>query len=111
MALAIEDTLIDAGYEVVGVVTSGEAAIDAAKELQPELVMMDIRLAGEMTGIDAALELRRYGFSSVFASAHTDEATKEAGGKARPAGWLVKPFLQAELVSVVQAALGKIRSN
>jgi two-component system, response regulator PdtaR len=111
VALTIEDALVDAGHEVVGVVTSGEAAIDAANTLQPELVLMDIRLAGEMTGIDAALELRRRGFPSIFASAHSDEAMKEAGGKAKPAGWLVKPFSHAELVTAVKAALVRIRSN
>jgi two-component system, response regulator PdtaR len=111
VALTIEDALVDAGHEVVGVVASGEEALDAANELQPELVLMDIRLKGEMTGIDAALELRRRGVPSIFASAHSDETTKEAGGKAQPAGWLVKPFSHAELVAAVRAALARIRSN
>lgn len=111
VALTIETALTDAGHEVIGVFASGEAAIEAAEDLRPELVMMDIRLAGEMTGIDAALVLRQRGIPCIFASAHSDAATRDAGGRAQPAGWLVKPFLQADLISAVEAALVRIRSN
>lgn len=111
VALTIEHALVDAGYEVVEVVTSGKAAIDAAVKHRPDLVLMDIRLAGELTGIEAAVDLRQRGFRSIFASAHSDEATKRAGEKAQPLGWLVKPFSHTELVSAVQVALASISSS
>lgn len=111
VGLTIENALVDAGYEVVEVVTTGEAAIASAVKLRPDLVLMDIRLAGEMNGIETALDLRRRGFPSIFASAHSDEATKQAGANAKPAGWLVKPFSDAELISAVRSALTSINSN
>jgi len=46
------------GYEVVGVATSGEAAVDQARQLEPDLVLMDVRLEGEIDGFEAARRIR-----------------------------------------------------
>src|SRR5579863_5321649 len=54
VALDIAGTLSELGYSVVGSVSSGEAAIDQAVQLRPDLVLMDIRLQGEIDGIQAA---------------------------------------------------------
>ena len=107
VALTIEDALVDAGYDVVGVEASAEAAILRALEAGPDLILMDIRLAGKMDGIDAALELRRHGLRVLFASAHSDDATRERGEEARPLGWLTKPFSGSELVASVRRALDR----
>jgi DNA-binding response OmpR family regulator len=107
VALTIEDALADAGYEVLGVEASGEAAILHALEARPDLVLMDIRLAGKLDGIDAALELKRHGLRVLFASAHSDDATRARGEEARPLGWLTKPFSGQELVAAVCCALDK----
>lgn len=105
VALTIENALTDAGYRVLAVVDSGEAALESVAEARPDLVLMDIRLAGDLNGIDTAVALRRQGIVSLFASAHFDEGIKARGAAARPAGWLVKPFSDAEVVDVVRLAL------
>jgi hypothetical protein len=73
VAIQMEQTLSDAGFEVAGVVASAEAAIDAAAAQRVALVIMDIRLAGRRDGVDAAIELfGRHGIRSIFATAHMD---------------------------------------
>jgi CheY-like chemotaxis protein len=111
VGLLIEEALTDAGYDVLAVVTTGEEAVQKGSEWRPDLVLMDIRLAGEMSGVAAAVELRQRGISSVFASAHTDHGTRSAGEGAGPAGWLTKPFTSSEVVSTVAAALSKLRDQ
>jgi DNA-binding response OmpR family regulator len=105
VGLANEQALMDAGYTVVGVVATGEEAIAMAARSRPDLVLMDIRLAGEMDGIDAAIALRGQGIPTLFASAHSDRHTRQRGEQAKPTGWLVKPFSDAELVAAVRAGL------
>jgi DNA-binding response OmpR family regulator len=107
VGLTIENALIDAGYQILGVVASGEEALELARAESPHLVLMDIRLAGEMDGIEAAIALRARGITCLMASAHSDEAMKRRAAGAQPAGWLVKPFSNAELVATVKAALQK----
>jgi two-component system, response regulator PdtaR len=108
ISLSIEDTVKEAGYEVVDVVASAEEAVAAALAHQPDLVLMDIRLVGPRDGIDAALEIyRRLGTRSVFVSAHVDGHTRERASAAAPAGWLSKPFAPAELLQAIRQALAQ----
>ena len=109
LGLTTEIALSEAGYEVIGVVASGEEALDMAETTPPDLVLMDIRLAADLDGIDAAIELRRRGVTSIFATGHADESMKIRGESADPAGWLAKPFSHTELLTAVQGALRKAR--
>ena len=111
VGMTIEGALLDAGHEVLAVVPTGEEAVTESTRLSPDLVLMDIRLAGEMTGIEAAVALRTEGITSLFASAHSDAATRSAGEEARPAGWLTKPFSNSQLISAVAAALSQARGH
>jgi CheY-like chemotaxis protein len=64
------------GYAVVGVVPSGEEAIEKAGELKPDLVLMDIQLIGSLDGIEAARQIRaRYGIPIIYLTAYADERT------------------------------------
>jgi CheY-like chemotaxis protein len=108
VALMIEETMVSAGHEVLGVFASGEAAIAAAADLKPDLALLDIRLAGEMSGIEAAVALKELGIPCIFASANSDEMMRRSAERAAPLGWVTKPFAQAELVSVVSAALNQM---
>lgn len=86
--------LESAGYQVVGMVTSGEEAIKKAEELPVELVLMDIHLKGEMDGIDAAEEIReRFGIPVIFLTAYSDENTVQRAKITEPSGYIIKePF-------------------
>jgi CheY-like chemotaxis protein len=111
VALVSEDALSAAGFVVVGIAATAEEAIAAAGSEQPDVVLMDIRLAGQRDGIDAAAEIfERYGIPSVFATAQADAGTRARGeNAASPLGWLLKPFAPDEVVAVVGAAIAATR--
>jgi CheY-like chemotaxis protein len=111
VALSNEWALTDAGFEVVATVASGEEALVAAKQAQPDLVLMDIRLGGQMDGIDAALALRSQGISCIFASANSDPGTVARSEAAQPLGWIRKPFTDVALVAAVRRAMGQLRGT
>jgi len=106
VGMEIEDGLAGAGYAVVAVARSAEEAVMLAERERPRLVIMDIRLAGERDGIDAAIEIeRRLGIRSLFASAHGDSEIRARGESARPLGWIGKPYRVSALVAAVGDAL------
>lgn len=105
VALSVETALLDAGYEVIGVVDSGEEALQSVADAAPDLVLMDIRLAGELDGIDTAVALHGMNIASLFASAHCDDAIRARAAAADPRGWLVKPFTDAQMLAAVRQAL------
>ena len=105
IAADIENTLRKLGYVVVGNVASGEDAIGKADEARPELVLMDVRLRGEMDGIRAAEVIRdRFSLPVVYLTAYADEETILRAKKTTPFGYLVKPFNERELRATIEIA-------
>jgi two-component system, response regulator PdtaR len=106
VATEIEAALVDAGFDIVGVVASAEEAVELAASERPALVVMDIRLAGKRDGVDAALELfSKHAIRCVFATAHSDSDTRTRAERAAPLGWLQKPYSMTSLVDTVRNAL------
>ena len=106
IAMQTETALIDAGFDVVGTAASAEEAISLARERCPSLVVMDIRLAGERDGIDAAGQLfRELNIRCIFATAHDDAKTRERAKPFAPFGWLPKPYTARSLVTLVTEAV------
>ena len=100
------------GHMVVAVVDSGEAAIVQADKFRPDLVLMDIKLAGEIDGIAAAEEIfTRFQTPMVYLSAYGDEQTMRRANATRACGYLKKPFTGAELQDMVEMALLKYSST
>jgi PAS domain S-box-containing protein len=105
-ATDIEDILKQIGHQVAAVVASGEAAIAQAEAERPDLVLMDIRIKGEVDGIAAARKIReRFDIPSIFLTAHADDATLERAKLAEPLGYIVKPFHETELQAAIQMAM------
>ena len=105
IAADIENTLRKLGYVVVGNVASGEDAISKADQVRPELVLMDVRLRGEMDGIHAAEIIRdRFNVPVVYLTAYADEETILRAKKTTPFGYLVKPFNERELRATIEIA-------
>ena len=108
IAMELQRKLNNLGYTVTGVVGSGEAAVETAGIAQPDLVLMDIKLAGKMDGIEAATIIHdRYHIPVVYLTAHTDEKTLQRAKLAQPFGYLVKPFSEIELRTTIEVSLYK----
>ncbi len=99
-------------YQVTAVVSSGAEAIREAEENPPDLVLMDIRIKGEMDGAETARILReRFDIPVVYLTAHADRETLEHAKQSRPLGYIVKPFHESELHASVEIALSKHRHD
>ena len=111
-ATDIEEALIALGYEVPCAVDSGREAIRQAGKIKPDLILMDIRLKGDIDGIDAAIEIRqRFGVPVVYLTAHADDQTLDRAKRAEPLGYIVKPFQDQELRATIEMALHKRRQD
>jgi two-component system, response regulator PdtaR len=112
IASQIETTLVDAGFEIIGVTGSGEEALELAKARVPTLAIVDIRLAGDRNGVETAIELfRLHGVRCIFASAYSDQEARRRAKPAAPLGWLEKPYTMASLSAIVRAASSELRGK
>ncbi len=108
VAFDIECTLKALGYEVCGVVASGEEAIASAAIHSPDLVLMDIMLKGSMDGIQTAEEIhKRFNIPVVYLTAYGDILTVGRAKETEPFGYIVKPFEEKELNTAVAIALAR----
>jgi len=108
VARDIQNMLQSLGYEVTGVVASGEQAIQKAAASVPDLVLMDIVLKGDIDGIAAAETLwEEYGIPVIYLTAYADDTTFERAKLTKPFGYLLKPFEERELQTTIEMALYK----
>jgi PAS domain S-box-containing protein len=108
IAADLENTLEKLGYDVVGYAGSGEEAVALTRAVRPDLVLMDIRLRGQMDGIQAASEIREHvDVPIVYLTAYADEETILRAKLTAPFGYVVKPFNQRELRAAIEIALYK----
>jgi PAS domain S-box-containing protein len=112
IARELEARLNGFGYEVAGIASSGRQAIALTAQTEPNLVLMDIVLKGDMDGIEAADGIRqRWPIPIIFMTAHTDEATLRRAKVTEPFGYVVKPFTERELRINIAMALYKDETN
>jgi two-component system cell cycle sensor histidine kinase/response regulator CckA len=112
VAQSIEIHLKSLGYEVPAIVTTGQEAIHQAGEIRPNLVLMDIKLPGEMDGVEAAAEIRsNYDIPVIYLTAYADEKTLARAKITGPFGYILKPFGGKELHSTIEMALYKHRAE
>jgi len=108
VAKDIENSLKKLGYSISGSVPSGEKAIKSVKELKPDLVLMDILLKGDMDGIQAAKTINEsHNVPVIFLTANADEKTISEAKIAEPYGYIVKPFREKELQTIIEMAIYK----
>lgn len=110
VARSLSATLADCGYEVVGISDSGEDAIVMAENTGPDIILMDIRLRGEMKGFEAArIIYDRFKIPVVFLTAHSDPATVKEVMSSRAFGCILKPYQDRELHVSLEMALQRHR--
>jgi two-component system, response regulator PdtaR len=103
IASEIEVALAEAGFDVAGVASSADEAIELAASKRPALAVMDVRLSGPRDGIYAALELfERHGIRCIFATAHHNSEARMRAQPANPLGWIAKPYPMSSLVTIVR---------
>jgi two-component system, response regulator PdtaR len=104
LALELEETLEQAGFQVVGVTPTCGTALEWAERQMPDL--MDIALAGRRDGIEAAIILRRdWGIPSLFLTGNRAGGLEGRCAESNPAGFLTKPVVKGALVRAVSSAL------
>jgi diguanylate cyclase (GGDEF)-like protein/PAS domain S-box-containing protein len=108
IALDLQRRLERFGFSVVGMAASGAEAVDLAKDREPDIILMDIRLEGEMDGIEASKRIRaQFAIPVIFLTAYTDEKTLERAKEVEPFGYILKPFKERELYTTIDIALYK----
>ncbi len=108
VAMDIQRRLEKLGYSVVGNEVRGEDAIETAQEERPDLILMDIKLKGDMDGITAASAIRgALSIPVVFLTAYSDRPSLERAKITEPFGYVLKPFEERELSIAVEMALYK----
>ena len=105
--LDIVETLEEAGYEVVGQASTGEDAITLAEELEPDLIVADVKMPGMdgITAVDTILDKRRCAvvMLTAFSQSELVERARDAGAMA----YVVKPFTPADLIPAVEIAVSR----
>jgi PAS domain S-box-containing protein len=108
VAWDIKETLNKLGHQTIDLVGSGEEAIRSARHHDPDLVLMDIRLNGQIDGIIAGHEIyHQLDIPVVYLSAHADEVTLKRATRTNPFGYIIKPFQAQSLQSTIQIALNR----
>ena len=116
--LIIEDEIINVlnmqrilekkGYEICGIGITAEEAIEMAEKLNPDLILMDIVLAGDMDGIFAVEEIKKkYDIPIVYCTANTDNKTFARAKETDPHGYIIKPLSKNDLLFAIKIALYK----
>ncbi len=104
----IQHSLKKLGYNVVGASATAERAIDMAKSENPDIVLMDIMLKGDMNGIEAAEEIRKScAIPVIFLTAYADESTLSKAKITEPYGYILKPFKEIDLHTTIEMAIYK----
>ncbi len=111
-AEAIKKLLQNLGYVVTAIVATGPDAIEAVEADEPDLILMDIMLRGEMDGIEAALHIRkRFDMPLIYLTAYADGQVLERAKITGPYGYIVKPVFERDLHSNIEMALYKSRMD
>lgn len=104
----IQQSLKKIGYNIVGAASTGQKAIELAETENPDIVLMDIMLKGEMNGVEAAdIIKKKKGIPIIFLTAYADESTLSKAKITEPYGYIIKPFKEIDLHTTIEMALYK----
>jgi DNA-binding LytR/AlgR family response regulator len=108
VAKDIQNNLIKLGYNVIGIANNGKDAIEQIRETNPDVVLMDIMIKGDLTGIEVAEQIRKHiNVPVIFLTAYADESTLSRAKVTEPYGYILKPFKEIDLHSTIEMAVYK----
>ena len=106
VAKDIESSLNKLNYNIVGIASDAEKAVMLAKEKNPDIILMDIMLKGNKTGIDAAKKINKENnIPIVYLTAYADEATLKKAKETEPYGYILKPFKDTVLHATIETTI------
>lgn len=104
----IRQTLLKYGHDIVGVAASGEEAITLVEDKCPDIILMDIMLAGDLNGIETVRYLNdRFQIPVIYLTAYADETTMKEAFDTDPVAFILKPFKDKQLFAAVEMAYHK----
>ena len=107
--LTLRKLLERKGYEITGVVPSGERALKSIEKNRPEIVLMDIWLDGDMDGIEATEHINdKWDIPVIYITAHTDVPTMVRANQTKHHGFLQKPVDDIDLEITLESVLKKM---
>lgn len=110
VAMDIAGSLKSLGYQVSGMVTSGQEALKSVEDQCPDLILMDIRIKGDMDGIQTTENIQeRHDIPIIYLTAYADEKTLARAKITEPYGYIIKPFDKKILYTIIEMALYKNR--
>ncbi len=102
IAMLIKKQATDYGLTVTAHATTGEKAVVKAKENPPDIILMDIRLAGEIDGIETASRIKAESdIPVIFITGYDDKSVRERAAKMKPLAYLLKPLDMNELIDAI----------
>jgi DNA-binding response OmpR family regulator len=108
IAAHIEDVLVNAGYTVVGMVSTGESALLMAEKVPVDLILMDIMLKGPIDGIKtASMILQKCDLPIIYLTAYAEQELLSRAKDTAPYGYLTKPVDERELIATITMALAR----
>ncbi|MDZ8108201.1 MAG: response regulator [Nostoc sp. DedQUE12a] len=108
LAINLQESLESLGYTVLDIADSAELAIEKATQLRPNLILMDIRLGGEIDGIQAGEQIWLHlQIPVIYVTGHSDKSTVERATLTSPFGYILKPIKEQELYVAIQTALNR----
>lgn len=110
-AMDIAGKLEDLGYNVTGKVSTGYEAIEKARKLDPDLILMDIRLKGNLDGIAVTKSIEDLNIPVIFLTSYADKKTLKKAQETSPYGYIIKPYGENELKTTIKMALHKHQRN
>jgi DNA-binding LytR/AlgR family response regulator len=97
------------GYEVTGLLSRGEEAIQHVAENKPDIVLLDINLKGKIDGIETAMQLQKSGnIPVIYITANSDETTFNRAKATKPAAFIAKPFKQLDLQRAIELTISRM---
>lgn len=112
IAANISLQLSNLGYEVTGIESRGEEAVNHAKENQPDIILMDINLKGKINGIEAARQIQEsIDIPLIYLTANSDDASFQKAKETKPYAFITKPFNKLNLERTIELVIEKINTE
>lgn len=112
VAKDIQNTLIRLGYDVPATASNAASAFQKLDDIQPDLVFLDIKLKGDIDGIQIAEKIKHsYEIPVIFLTSFVDKTTLDRAKVTEPYGYIVKPFNESDLQTTVEMALYKFEKD